>query len=328
MDTSKCLNLVISLTVVVILFHSSHAFDKALERVKLEGHDNHDIDIFIEKRINHLHSRIDLKPTKDGLLMLEKCVLRFEQNANTALSRVLATQIGKRSSRISNKLLRVANNHSKTKRSIDFIGDLWSDLFGSPGPSDWKQINSNIVALKSAIQRVDDNANIDHADIDLNKHAIEKQNNEINAIVTVVNKNRAELTKIDDDLAFLKTYYEVMTLADAVETQIEFLIEVKVDSQKGFCNDRALDKNFLVDNLLNLEANKVGLGPVFGSWEWREFYKNRMCSVALNGDDLWVTLRIPLVKKAEKMIRVIPSQEANESSGVWTRCYSFQRKCE
>jgi len=171
--------------------------------------------------------------------------------------------------------------------------------------------NSNIIALKGAIKRLDDNTNLDHADIDNNKHSIEKQNNEIRSIVAIVNKGRAELTKIDDDIAFLNTFIEILTLADAVETQIDYLIEVKVDSLKGFCNDHALSRQFLVDNLLNLEANKIGLGPVFGSWEWREYYKNRMCTVALNGDDLWVTLRIPLVKKAEKLVRTVPTPDAN-----------------
>jgi len=273
---SKCSGLI----VVVFLFafvQNNHAFEKALERVKLEGHDNHDIDIYIERRISYLHSKIDLRPTHDGLLMLEKCALRFEQGSNTALSRALASHVNLRRDKISNKLSRVSDHHSdKQKRSIEFIGDLWSDLFGNPGPSDWKQINSNIIALKSAIQKQDENSNINHADIDTNRHTIEKHNKEISSLVSVVNKNRAELTKIDDDISFLKSFVEILTLADAVETQVDFLIEVKIDSLKGFCNDRALNKDFLVDNLLNIEANKIGLGPVFGSWEWREFYKNRM----------------------------------------------------
>jgi len=312
MENSKCSGLVVVFLIIAFV-HSTHAFEKALERVKLEGHDNHDIDIYIERRITYLHSKIDLKPTHDGLLMLEKCALRFEQGSNTVLSRALASHVKLRLDKISNKLSRVTDHHpDKHKRSIEFIGDLWSDLFGNPGPSDWKQINSNIIALKSAIQKQDENANLDHTDIDVNRHAIEKHNKEISTLVSVLNKARAELTKVDDDISFLKTYVEILTLADAVETQVDYLIEVKVDSLKGFCNDRALSKEFLVDNLLSIEANKIGLGPVFGSWEWREFYKNKMCSVALNGKDLWITLRIPLVKKAEKMVRVIPSFEINK----------------
>jgi len=289
------------------------AFDKALERIKLEGHDNHDIDLYIERRISFLHSRIDLQATKDGLLLLEKCIMRFDKESNSPLGKALSSHVDKRLARIMDKLARVTGrDHARKTRSIEFIGDLWSDLFGNPGPSDWKQINSNIIALKEAIKKTDENSNIDHSDIDSNRHAIEKQSSDIREIIAIVSKNRAELTTVDSDIGFLKSYVEIITLADAVQTQVEFLVEVKVDSLKGFCNDHALSKDFLVDNLLSLEANKVGLGPIFGSWEWREYYKNRMCTVAFDKGDLWVTLRIPIVKKAEKMVRVIPSPQLNE----------------
>jgi len=69
-----------------------------------------------------------------------------------------------------------------SKATFEFIGDLWSGLFGNPGPSDWKQISSNIIALKDTIQILDDNINLDHDDIDGNQHAIEKQNKYIKKI--------------------------------------------------------------------------------------------------------------------------------------------------
>ncbi len=140
MDTSKCLSLAV-VVVVLTTLQISFAFDKALERVKLEGHDIHDIDIYVERRISYLHSRIDLKTTYDGLLMLEKCSSRFGKSTNTPLSRALASHMNAKFDKISSKLTRVTERHSnKQKRSIEFIGDLWSDLFGNPGPSDWKQI--------------------------------------------------------------------------------------------------------------------------------------------------------------------------------------------
>jgi len=61
-----------------------------------------------------------------------------------------------------------------------------------------------------------------------------------------------------------------------------------------------------------IEANKLGLSPVFGSWEWREYYKNKMCTVALENSNLWITIRIPQVKKAERLVRAIPSPVINE----------------
>ena len=78
---------------------------------------------------------------------------------------------------------------------------------------------------------------------------------------------------------------------------------------KGYCSDRAFDREFLIDSIHNLEAKKVGLGPIFGSWVWRQYYKHIMCSVAKNLDDVWMTLRIPMVKKSEKLIGFIPTAQ-------------------
>ncbi len=144
-------------------------------------------------------------------------------------------------------------------------------------------------------------------------YAIERQNNELRSMSKILNKNRAELTKIDEDITSIRVYFEILTFADVVESNLDFLIEIKIDSMKGFCSDRALSKEFLVDHLLQLEANKVGLGPIFSSWEWNSYYKNRMCTVALEGNILWVTIRIPIVKKAEKLIRTIPTPRVMEA---------------
>lgn len=315
MDYSKSPGQIGLLIVAISFLHTCLAFTKALERMKLEGHDNHDIDIYIEKKITFLHSKIDLKTTLDGLLTLEKCAYRLDQGPADSLNRALANNLNKRLSKIAGKITRITGQDhltTKHKRSIDFIGNLISDLFGNPGPADWKQINSNVLALKGAIQKSNENADIDHADIDKNRHIIEQHNAEIRELVAVLNKNKAELTKIEAELIGLRVYFEISTLADAVETQIDFLIEIKVDSMKGFCNDRALSKEFLIDNLLSLESNKVGLGPVFGSWEWRNYYKQKICTVALDKNTLWVTLRIPIVKKAEKLIRIVPTPKIHE----------------
>ncbi len=132
------------------------------------------------------------------------------------------------------------------------------------------------------------------------------------SISKILNKNRAELTKIDEDIVSLRLYFEVLTFADVVESNIDHMIEIHADSLKGFCSERALSKDFLVEHLQILEANKVGLGPVFGSWEWTNYYKNKMCTAALDKDILWVTIRIPLVKKSEKLIRSIPNPATKE----------------
>ena len=128
----------------------------------------------------------------------------------------------------------------------------------------------------------------------------------------IVSREQAELRSLSDELVSIKVYFEIMYFADAIENQVDYLVEIKMDSVKGFCNDRVVDRDFLIDNLQALEANKVGLGPVFGNWEWREYYKHDMCSVALVSDAVWITLRIPMVKRSEKMVRIIPPPAIQE----------------
>lgn len=63
----------------LIQFDICVAFIKALERSKLDGHDTHDIELYIEQKINFIHAKIDLKPTIAALLTLNKCVIQMER---------------------------------------------------------------------------------------------------------------------------------------------------------------------------------------------------------------------------------------------------------
>jgi hypothetical protein len=51
---------------------------------------------------------------------------------------------------------------------------LLATLFGNPGPADWKQANTNFLALKDTISRVNENSETQHSDNDMNRHDIEK----------------------------------------------------------------------------------------------------------------------------------------------------------
>ena len=62
-----------------------------------------------------------------------------------------------------------------------------------------------------------------------------------------------------------------------------------------------------------MEDNKIELSPIFSSWEWREYYKHEMCSTAMENNIVWVTIRIPQVRKAERLVRVIPTPALRES---------------
>jgi len=308
MDSSKWLTALLLLLQLGCVL----AFDKVLEKNRLDGQDTHDIDIYVEKKISYLHAKIDLKPTIVGLISLDRFTTKLEKGAGQAdsLNAVLSKNLRAREVRITKKVERITGKKYTghvDKRSIEVIGDLISDLFGNPGPADMKKINANFLALREALRRTSDNTGTNHADIDGNRHSIEKQNVELKSLNTLVIRNQNTLNNVNENLAGIQMFMEVNTFADALESIVDSILEAKSDGQKGYCNDRVLDKEFLVEKLQALESNKAGLAPIFGSWEWREYYKHVMCTIALVEESVWLTIRIPLVMKSEKMARVIPS---------------------
>jgi hypothetical protein len=141
MDSSKCARGALLLTGVGLLCATCFAFETALEKTKLDSHDTHDIDIYIEQKLGYIHAKIDLAPTIKGMAMLEECVYKLEKGSSDTLGTVLSAVLRKRLKRIESKIARVSGKKylDKQKRSIEFVGDLLSDLFGNPGPSDWKK---------------------------------------------------------------------------------------------------------------------------------------------------------------------------------------------
>jgi len=303
------------LLVALIHFDICVAFMKALERSKLDGHDAHDIELYIEQKITFIHSKIDLRPTITALVTLNKCVLQMEKGGPDSLSTALRDNLFRRMDKLLSKLKRVSSRIAapdRSKRSIEFIGNLISDIFGNPGPADWKQANANFLALHDALKKLNDNSLTDHLAIDSNTHSIEKHNRDLKMLSLAINRNQNEIDSLNHSMGGLRMYFEISSMTDILESQVDSLVEIKVDSVKGYCSDRALSRDFLTSNLQSLEANKVGLGPVFGSWEWREYYKHDMCTTAMDNDVLWVTLRIPIVKKAEKLVRYIAMPSLRE----------------
>ena len=146
MDEGKCACRwpLLLLLGVGVLSVACSAFETALEKTRLDGHDIHDIDIYIEQKINYIHSKINLKPTIDGLNILNKCIYRLEKGSGDSLATALSKTLERRLDRIVAKLVRVSGqNHinERDKRSIEFVGDLISDLFGNPGP--YKRLLNN-----------------------------------------------------------------------------------------------------------------------------------------------------------------------------------------
>ena len=309
------------------------AFDKELERTRLDGLGRNDINLYIEQNVYFLHARMDLKPAVIGLVTLKLYVNKLETDMTNPMSKVLAKNLEKRVMYLATQLVRVAGKDylaTRNKRSIEIIGNLISELFGNPGPEDWKKNNLNILALKNAIERLNENTDIEHGDIDLNKNAIEKHNVELKALSAALSRNQNELSTVENELVSLRVFFEISTMIEVLESLTIALLEVKNDGAKGYCSDRAVDKSFLIENVQGLEANKVGVTPIFGSWQWRQYYRYEMCTLAIEREALWITLRIPLVKKAENLVRVVPNAKTrfimNKINGLGLDVALFREK--
>jgi len=94
-------------------------------------------------------------------------------------------------------------------------------------------------------------------------------------------------------------YNSIIEILDALE-------DIKRDAKTGRCNEKGLSSKFLIDHLREIESNKDGIAPIFASWEWHKYYFYEMCSIAINEDELWITIRLPIVVLSEELIRTVP----------------------
>jgi len=206
----------------------------------------------------------------------------------------------------------------RDKRAIEFVGDLISKLFGNPGPSEWKQNTRNILAMKAAIERQISNSAIFHKDIDQNRHAINEQNEILRHISKEVINNSNRLNEVDNALSEFETYLELETMYHSILDILTMIDSIKLDAKLNRCNENGINKDFLIEHLREIESNKVGIAPIFASWEWHKYYKNSMCSLGIHDDDLWITLRIPVVSLSDQLVRVVPT-----SDQLWMRNQLF-----
>ena len=307
-------------TLLILTFSQcSNGIDDEIEQIRREGVEKFDISILVEEKAEFIHSRITLRPLMLGLANFEKLSSEFTNNAKTNIGRVLVRKVKQMHKRIEHKSRefvehRNDSNNNREKRAIEFIGNLISKAFGNPGPEDMRKINANILALKYAIAKQKDNSVILHNNVDSNQHAIEHQNAILKEISTEIYRSENEITAIDNEMKELQNYIELEIMYDAIMEILEALIDIRQDGKYGRCNQKGLSRNFLINRLRKIESNKIGITPIFSSWEWEKYFHYEMCSVALNRDEIWVTIRIPIVKQAERLVRVIPN-----SNFVWIK---------
>jgi len=251
-----------------------------------------------------LHAKISLKQTVVGLIQLDDWITDFTKLEKSSLDRVMTKNVRRQHTYLVQKLESIVGNKGdRDKRSIEFLGNLWSDIFGNPGPEDWRQNNANILALKQAIELEGKDSAIVHKHIDEHEHEIEKMNANIGKMV---DEFIEEKNHINSQIVMMENYLKLMDIANELDRVLAKLTQIKIDGEKGYCSSSALSKNFLQKNLQRFEANLVGLNTIFPYWNWRKYYRYQLCTVTMDSHTIWVTLRIPMVNKAEKMVRVVP----------------------
>ncbi len=315
-SSERSLGFVLTLTLILFISHVS-SFDTELESIRQENIESHDVSIFIEERVQYIHSRISLKPLISGIELGTKLSYMFLSKANTTLGKILCTKVKKFMEKVDKKLNAMVERKPKKqrdKRAIEFVGDLISKLFGNPGPSEWKQNTRNILAMKAAIERQISNSVIFHRDIDQNRHAINEQNELLRHISKEVISNSNRLNVVDNSLSEFETYLELETMYHSILEIVAMIDSIKSDAKLSRCNEEGLNQEFLIEHLRDIESNKVGIAPIFASWEWQKYYRNSMCSIGIHDEDLWVTMRIPIVNLAEQLVRVVPT-----SDQIWIR---------
>ncbi len=307
----RCRNVTILIILIVHIIHTSVSLDTQIAEMRQEGLEKHDISIFVEERVEYIHSRIDLKPLIVGVEQFTKLRFIFDMRVNTTLGKILSNRVRSLNDRLERKLHRMYPNRlrkiHREKRALEFVGNLIAKLFGNPGPEDWKQNKRNVLAMKEAIERQMTNSIIQHHDIDQNRHAINLQNEMLKEASKTVMSNENRLNVVSSAVAEFESFLELENMFDSISEIVETLHDIKHDAKTGRCNMKGLNYEFLIEHLRAFESNKNGIAPVFASWEWHSYYYQEMCEIALNEDSLWVTMRIPIINLAEQMTRAVPS---------------------
>jgi len=304
------------LIVIFMKVQEIECLDNLIEDMRLEGLEKHDISIFIEEKVVYIHSRISLKHMLTGIEHAERMSKVFGNRANSTFSRILNSKVKRLSAKMEHKLASLYGRPQvkREKRAIEFVGNLISKLFGNPGPEDWKQNKKNILAMKNAIERQMVNIVQQHHDIDQNRHTINEQNEILRKVTKEVVNNENRINNIDNALTSLEIFLELETMYDAIDEILESLIDIKRDAKSGRCNEKGLNPGFLIEHLRDIESNKNSIGPIFESWEWQRYFEHEMCSLALHENDVWITMRIPIVDQNEQFVRCVPT-----SNQLWIR---------
>lgn len=329
-------NRILDLVIVLALIVSNvYSMDVEIESMRKEGLKKHDISIFVEERVEYIHSRVALKPLIVGIDQATKLTSSYGLKVNTSLGKILNTRLKILNKRVDKKVSLlygdVIGKKHREKRAIEFIGNLISKLFGNPGPEDWKQNSKNILAMKAAIERQIENSAVQHRDIDSNRHAINEHIEVLNHVSKTVFNNVNRLDKLDNALTEWESFIELESMFNSIIEIIDAMEDIKRDAKTSRCNEKGLSSKFLIEHLRDMESNKNGITPIFASWEWQNYYLYEMCTIALYEEELWITIRIPIIAINEEMIRAVPLsnqqwiKEVSNSLGFDTTLFKYKQ---
>jgi len=72
--------------------------------MRREGLAKHDISVYVEERVEYIHSRIALKPLVTGIEHAMKLSYLFESKVNTTLGKILSNRVKKLAEKTETKL--------------------------------------------------------------------------------------------------------------------------------------------------------------------------------------------------------------------------------
>jgi hypothetical protein len=200
--TERSLGLALVLTMIMISHISiSKSFNIEIENMRHEGLERFDVSIFAEERVAYIHSKISLAQLLSSIEYGQKVKNEFNRRANTTFGKILDSKIKGMAMKVTSKLRSMYEKTPqpfRTKRAIEFIGNIMSKIFGTVGPDQWKQNNRNIIALKDAIARQITNSELLHNDIDQNRHLINTQNEYLKYVSREVINNSNRLDRVDN----------------------------------------------------------------------------------------------------------------------------------
>ena len=198
---------------------------------------------------------------------------------------------------------------NRIKRSINVLGNLLSYLTGVPGPDDWKLNTENIENLKKAIELVDQKVDLTDTRIDINQNEISKLNTHLASFISTLEHEVTENDYLKDGLRvrllFASIEKDSLRILESVESMLYRLEMIMILGRHQFASKFGISPIFLADQLRNIETTSKILRPLFGVREIEMYYKNPFCTTTIVGNDLWVSLKIPLVNFS-KMLKEVP----------------------